>query len=214
MKKIALDMNENADPHLVGYARVSTMEQNLDLQIEALVRYGVPKDKIWSEKKSASAKRRPRLEQCLKYLESGDTLVVWKLDRFGRSMQDLLGQVSSLEQRGISFVSITEQIETVTPGGKLMLHMLMALAQFERDLIMQRTRAGMERKRAEGWTPGPKRILTAAEETQIAKWKKSMTGREVVEMVKEKFDKKISPRTVALTCKRAQDRRSASLSTA
>lgn len=206
MPKKALETNSN-DHQLVGYARVSTAEQNLSLQIEALIEFGVPESNIWSEKKSALAQRRPKLAQCLKYLEEGDTLVVWKLDRFARSLIDLLNHLKDLEARGIKFVSLTDEINTSTPGGRLLFHMLASLAQFERDLIQQRTTAGVHAKMAKGWKPGPKRILTEAEENQVVRWRdKGLTAPEIVANVKEKYGKKVSPRTVKLTYERVAKR--------
>lgn len=132
-----------AGPRLVGYARVSTAEQNPDLQIDALKAAGVLDDNIWMEKVSAAASNRPQLELALVDARPGDTIVVWKLDRLGRSLLDLLQRMRELESRQVAFRSLTEGIDTSTASGKLLLHMLGALAQFERDMIVERTRAGV-----------------------------------------------------------------------
>lgn len=139
-----------AGPRLVGYARVSTAEQTLDLQVSALKAAGVLDDNLWMEKVSAAASRRPQLELALLDVREGDTFVVWKLDRLGRSLLDLLARMKDLEDRGISFKSLTEGIDTKTPAGKLLMHVIGALAQFERDLIVERTKAGIAEYRARG----------------------------------------------------------------
>jgi len=148
-----------AGPRLVGYARVSTAEQNLDMQIEALKAAGVHEDNIWSEKVSAASSKRPRLELALLDAREGDTFVVWKLDRLSRSLLDLLGHMKDFEERGVSFKSLTEGIDTNTPAGKLILHVIGALAQFERDLVVERTKAGVAAYRARGGQIGQPRKL-------------------------------------------------------
>jgi len=149
-----VDMNkqkqENDDVTMVGYARVSTVDQNLDMQIEALRKYGVPKDHIYSESMSGVKKNRPALARAMQHLREGDTLVVWKLDRIARSVNNLLEIMNDLEENGIKFRSITEGVETETPTGKLILVVMGALAQFERDLIVERTRAGVVAARERG----------------------------------------------------------------
>lgn len=189
----------------VGYARVSTAEQSLDMQIKALKEYGVEETRIWSEKRSAAAKR-VKLERCLAMLRAGDTLVVWKLDRLARSMIDLLRIIEDLNRREVSFVSLTEQIETVTPGGKLLLHVLAGLAQFERDLIKQRTKAGMEAKMATGWIPGPKRKLSPELEASVVVWKKDgYTAKQIIEKIyRETGGTKVSARLIYNTIRRAE----------
>ncbi|MDP9354471.1 MAG: recombinase family protein, partial [Chloroflexota bacterium] len=121
----------------IGYARVSTGEQILDLQLDALAKAGC--GKLFTETASGAKADRPVLEEVLGYLRSGDTLVVWRLDRLGRSLQHLIETVTALRERGIGFRSLTEQIDTTTPGGKLIFHVFGALAEFERDLIRERT---------------------------------------------------------------------------
>lgn len=138
----------------IGYARVSTDDQNLDLQRDALQQAGC--SVIYEEKASGKNAARPELEQCRKALRPGDTLVVWRLDRLGRSLHDLVQIVSELEQKGIGFESITERIETASAAGKLVFHVFAALAEFERNLIRERTRAGLAAARARGRAGGRK----------------------------------------------------------
>ncbi|MBI1748615.1 MAG: recombinase family protein [Acidobacteria bacterium] len=143
----------------IGYARVSTDDQNLDLQRDALTQAGC--HPIYEEKvggKSAGTAR-PELAQCLKALRVGDTLVVWRLDRLGRSLSDLVRIVGELEQRGVGFESITEKIETGSAAGKLIFHVFASLAEFERNLIRERTRAGLDAARARGRLGGRKQKL-------------------------------------------------------
>ena len=133
---------------LIGYARVSTQEQTLDLQKDALEKIGCIK--IFSDVVSGAKAERTGLHEALEYVREGDTLVVWKLDRAGRSLTHLIELLKDLKERGIEFVSLTEQIDTTTPGGNLIFHMMGALAEFERDLIRERTNAGLAAARARG----------------------------------------------------------------
>src|ERR687885_3051943 len=133
---------------LVGYARVSTQEQTLDLQKDALVRIGCTK--IFSDVVSGAKEERKGLQEALEYVRVGDTLVVWRLDRLGRSLKHLIETITRLNDRHIGFKSITENIDTTTSGGKLVFHIFGALAEFERDLIRERTQAGVEAARARG----------------------------------------------------------------
>ena len=132
----------------VGYARVSTGEQTLDLQLDALAKAGC--GKVFTETASGAKADRPVLEETLEYLRPGDTLVVWRLDRLGRSLKHLIEVTTQLAERGIGFRSLTEQIDTTTPGGKLVFHVFGALAEFERELIRERTQAGLAAARARG----------------------------------------------------------------
>lgn len=120
------------------------MEQNLEMQVDALKRSGVHPDNIHVEKVSGAASKRPTLEWALATLREGDTFVVWKLDRMARSLTDLLNKMEILRKSGASFRSLTEQIDTTTPGGRLIFHVMGAIAEFERDLIRERTRAGVK----------------------------------------------------------------------
>jgi len=138
----------------IGYARVSTDDQHLDLQHDALQQAGC--SVIYEEAASGKSAARPELEQCRKALRAGDTLVVWRLDRLGRSLPDLVQIVAELEQRGVHFESLTERIETGSASGKLQFHVFAALAEFERGLIRERTRAGLAAARARGRSGGRK----------------------------------------------------------
>ena len=143
-------MDKTRSGRLVGYARVSTVDQNLEMQIEALERAGVKRDAIHVEKVSASSKRRPKLNWVLESLREGDTLVVWKFDRLARSMLQMLNFAKKLEDMGVKFKSITEHVDTSTAGGTMMFHILAAGAQFERDSIRERTQTGVASAKARG----------------------------------------------------------------
>ncbi|VAY89747.1 conserved hypothetical protein [mine drainage metagenome] len=132
----------------IGYARVSTQDQRPELQLDALAAVGC--EQVFQEKASGKDKDRPELDTCLKVLRQGDTLVVWRLDRLGRSLKDLVEIVHTLEARGVSFQSLTENIDTTNAGGKLIFHVFAALAEFERNLIRERTVAGLAAARARG----------------------------------------------------------------
>src|SRR5258707_897950 len=122
-------------PRLVGYARVSTSDQNLSLQTDALKRAGISVADLFCDKLSGASSDRPGLDACLAALRPGDVLVVWKLDRLGRSLRHLLDVVAALIERQIGFKSLQESIDTTTSGGKLVFHIFAALAEFERDLV-------------------------------------------------------------------------------
>ncbi|MBB4070609.1 DNA invertase Pin-like site-specific DNA recombinase [Salinibacter ruber] len=136
----------------IGYARVSTGDQNLDAQIDELEDAGC--ERIYKEKTSGAAKERPELERCMEELRDGDTLWVWRLDRFGRSLKDLVSKMESLEEKGVDFVSLTEGIDTTTAQGKLTFHIFGALAEFERELTRERTMAGLRAARERGRVGG------------------------------------------------------------
>lgn len=148
----------------IGYARVSTDDQNLDLQLDGLHRAGIADERLYSDTASGKDAERKELAACLKALRAGDTLVVWRLDRLGRSLPDLVRIVGELEQKGVIFESLTEKIETGSAAGKLVFRVFAALAEFERNLIRERTRAGLMAARARGRAGGRKPKLT---ETQI-----------------------------------------------
>ena len=137
---------------LVGYARVSTLDQNPQLQINALRDAGC--EKIYSEKASTRSQRRPALEEALAYLRAGDTLVVWKLDRLARSLSQLIQTIDELRAADIGFHSLTEQLDTTTPAGRALFQISGAFAEFERSIIQERTRAGLQAARAAGKTLG------------------------------------------------------------
>jgi DNA invertase Pin-like site-specific DNA recombinase len=136
----------------IGYARVSTDDQTLDLQLDALRQAGA--EEIYQEHASGKSANRPELEACLKALRKGDTLSVWRLDRLGRNLADLVRIVTELESRGIAFESTTEQIATGSSSGKLVFHLFAALAEFERNLIRERTNAGLKAARQRGRVGG------------------------------------------------------------
>jgi len=143
---------------LIGYARVSTLDQTLALQQDALQQAGC--EHIFTDTVSGSVTDRPGLTQALSHLRAGDTLVVWRLDRLGRSFSHLIETVRQLQARGIGFRSLQEQIDTGTSGGKLVFHVFGALAEFERDLIRERTTAGLVAARARGRVGGRPSRLT------------------------------------------------------
>jgi DNA invertase Pin-like site-specific DNA recombinase len=144
-----------SDGRLVGYARVSTDDQDLSLQIDSLVGLGVDQNFIYTDKMSGAKSSRPGLDKCLAHLERGDTLLVWRLDRLGRSMPHLVELVEELRNRGIGFRSVNDGvIDTTSASGELIFHIFSALAQFERRLIQERTRAGLAAARARGRTGG------------------------------------------------------------
>ncbi|WP_010339391.1 recombinase family protein [Sphingobium yanoikuyae] len=144
---------------LVGYARVSTADQDLALQIDALNVEGCAR--IFEDRVSGSKTERPGLAAALEYLREGDTLVIWKFDRLGRSIRHLIETVAELERRGIGLRSLTEAVDTTTSGGRLLFHIFGALAQFERDLIIERTAAGLRAAEARGRKGGRPQVITA-----------------------------------------------------
>lgn len=143
---------------LIGYARVSKEDQDLRLQIDALKKAGC--EKIFEEKMSGKLSNRPQLEEALSHLREGDTLVVWKLDRLGRTTHGLIGLINQLEKDGIQFLSLTDEINTTTSHGKFFFHIMASLAQMERDQIIERTKAGLEAARKRGRIGGRKRKMT------------------------------------------------------
>jgi DNA invertase Pin-like site-specific DNA recombinase len=142
---------------LVGYARVSTAEQTLSLQRDALASAGC--ERVFTDTASGSRADRPGLDEALEFLRPGDTLVVWRLDRLGRSLRHLIDTLTGLQARDVGFRSLQEQIDTTTSGGKLVFHVFGALAEFERDLIRERTSAGLEAARARGRRGGRPKAL-------------------------------------------------------
>lgn len=149
----------------IGYARVSTDDQNLDLQRDALSAAGCVD--VYEEKISGKSRERPQLASCLRALRTGDTLVVWRLDRLGRSLVDLISIVNELEKRGIGFESLSEKIETSSPAGRLIFHVFGSLAEFERSLTRERTMAGLQAARARGRCGGRPQKLGEKEKREI-----------------------------------------------
>jgi DNA invertase Pin-like site-specific DNA recombinase len=151
---------------LIGYVRVSTQDQTVHLQKDALEKIGCTK--IFTDTISGSATQRLGLAEALDYVREGDTLVVWKLDRLGRSLKHLIETITNLNNRNIGFKSITEQIDTTTSGGKLIFHIFGALAEFERDIIRERTNAGLQAARARGRVGGRPKAKTLDTPKKVA----------------------------------------------
>src|SRR5215210_3327481 len=150
---------------LIGYARVSTLDQTLALQQDALTAAGC--EQLYTDTASGARTDRPGLAQALSHLRAGDTLVVWRLDRLGRSLSHLIETVRELAARGVGFRSLQEQIDTTTSGGKLVFHVFGALAEFERDLIKERTHAGLAAARARGRLFGRPKALSPRKIEQL-----------------------------------------------
>lgn len=151
---------------IIGYARVSTQDQNPALQTDALAIAGC--EQVFREKATGANKERPELTACLRTLRSGDTLVVWKLDRLARSLKDLVEIIDDLQKRGIGFRSLTESIDTTSTGGRLVFHIFGALAEFEHSLIRERTVAGLAAARARGRRGGRKPALSKTDVRKAA----------------------------------------------
>src|SRR3989440_3450206 len=151
---------------LVGYARVSTTDQTLDLQQDALTKAGCTK--IYTDTASGAQTGRKGLTEALSYVRAGDTFVVWKLDRLGRSLKDLITRITELNDRKIGFKSLTENIDTTTSGGKLVFHIFGALAEFERHIIKARTKAGLTAARARGRLGGRPKAHTLNTPKKVA----------------------------------------------
>lgn len=163
---------------IIGYARVSTLDQNLELQRDALEKAGC--ERVFEDHVSGASSGRPGWAQAQAALREGDTLVVWRLDRLGRSLKHLIDTVNELHARGLGFKSLNESLDTTTPGGRLVFHLFGALAEFERELIRERTRAGLVAARARGRKGGRPRKLTprqvASAVTLLKDVKHSVTG--------------------------------------
>lgn len=153
----------------VGYARISTEDQTLNLQLDALKGAGC--ERTFTDTVSGAKTDRPGLTEALDFVRPGDTLVVWKLDRLGRSLKNLIKVIGDLDERGVAFASLTELIDTSTSGGKLIFHVFGALAEFERDLIRERTQAGLAAARARGRNGGRPRVaaLNSDKKVEIAR---------------------------------------------
>jgi DNA invertase Pin-like site-specific DNA recombinase len=144
---------------LIGYARVSTNDQNLELQTDALTKAGC--EKVFTDKASGAKSDRVGLAEALEFMRKGDTLCVWKLDRLGRSLKHLIETVLTLQEAGKGFRSLQEHIDTTTSGGKLIFHIFASLAEFERDIIRERTRAGLASARSRGRLGGRPSVMNA-----------------------------------------------------
>jgi len=158
---------------LIGYARVSTTDQDHALQTDALAAAGC--SRVFTEKASGALDTRPQLTRCLDHLRPGDTFVVWRLDRLGRSVRHLTDTVTTLAGRGVGFRSLTEGFDTTTPGGKLIFHVFAGLAEFEREIIRERTTAGLAAARARGRKGGRRPKMTPA---KLATARQLYDGRE------------------------------------
>ena len=167
----------------IGYARVSTSDQNLDLQKDALEKAGCKK--IFVDEVSGTVAKREGLEKAKEILREGDVLVVWRLDRLGRSIRDLIDWVTQLEEAGIGFKSLQESIDTTTSSGKLVFHIFAALAEFERNLIRERTNAGLAAARARGRLGGRRKSLDAKDRKRAVDMyeRKNQTVKQICEMM-------------------------------
>ncbi len=170
---------------LVGYARVSTIEQELNLQLDALKHAGVEDPCIFQDKISGSKSNRPGLEKALKALEKGDTLIVWRLDRLGRSMPHLVNLIEDLKEKGVGFKSIQDgAIDTTTASGELIFNIFSSLAQFERKLIQERTKAGLKSAKARGVLGGRPKMGEDSEFVQRAKFLYYNQNKPILEIAK------------------------------
>jgi len=177
---------------LVGYARVSTVEQNLDLQIAALTAAGCAE--IFADQGMSGADfQRPGLRKTLRHIQAGDMLIVWRLDRLGRSLIDLIETVNRLSRRGCEFRSLTENIDTSSSGGRLLFHVMGAMAEFERSIISERTKAGMDAARARGAQIGRRPALNKAQIEQAYEAVHALC--EPVHVVASRFD--VHPKTLS-----------------
>jgi DNA invertase Pin-like site-specific DNA recombinase len=194
MKRIHRKKRAKAPPgeypgRKVGYARVSTNDQDMKMQVAALVRAGVDPDQIWSEKVSGVKKKRPQRDLALLDCRRGDTLVVYKLDRLGRSFLELLQIVSDLEARGVKLISTKEGFDTTTLAGKLLFHILGALAEFERGLIAERTRDGVAEALEQGSRFGKPLFFT---EKKRAEFERRYKAGESVQQIVDSWGKTVT----------------------
>lgn len=152
----------------IGYARVSTRDQNLDLQIDTLKKAGCTDTYIYMEQITGATRERPELQKMLAQLREGDLVVIWKLDRLGRSLADLVHLVNEIQSKRAGLQSLHDNIDTTTPQGKLTFHIFAAIAEFEREIIRERTKAGLESARARGRKGGRPRGLTKESKVKAA----------------------------------------------
>ena len=157
---MSMSFEKKGNIMLIGYARVSSNDQNLDLQIDALKKVGC--SRIFSDKITGKRKSRPGLDDALSYLRTGDTLAIWKLDRLGRSVKGLIDLVEKMQEKEIHFRSITDGIDTTTPAGRFFFHVMASLAQMERELLVERTKAGLAAAKKRGRVGGRKRVMTSS----------------------------------------------------
>jgi len=176
--------HEGAKIMLIGYIRVSKKDQSLALQLDAMKAAGVTK--IFQDTMSGAKDDRPQFKEMLNFARTGDTVVVWRLDRLGRSLKSLIETVMTIKERGIDFMSLTEHIDTSTPAGKFTFHLFGALAEMERDIIIQRTTAGLEAARARGRNGGRPPLTIASKKIVRARElyeQKQMTVKEIMDTV-------------------------------
>ena len=168
---------------LVGYARVSTLEQNLDNQLDKLKELGC--DKIFTDKVSGAREERVGLKEMLDYVRKGDSIVVYKLDRLARSVKQLISLINSLNEKGVHFKSLSEQIDTSTSGGKLIFHIFASVAEFERDIIRERTYSGLKAARARGRQGGRPKLLNEEKAARLRELKKNynLSVKEICQMM-------------------------------
>lgn len=161
-------MTQDLPTLLFGYARVSTDDQNLDMQIDALMNYGVERDRILTDKASGSTiAGRPGFTNAMRAMRPGAGLVVWRLDRLGRNLSELIFTADLLRKRGAQLISLNESLDTSTATGKLMFHLIGMFAQFERDLISERTKAGLAAAKARGVTLGRAAVLEPGSDQRV-----------------------------------------------
>lgn len=184
-----------------GYWRVSTEDQNPDMQIEAMVAAGVPRERIRGDKMTGSTMKRPGLESALRITRDQDMIVVWKLDRLGRSTLGVLDTIKTLEDKSIGLVSLTEMLDTKSPMGRMVMTILLSFAEMERALISERTKAGMARFKAQGGRTGPlhrirdcpKRLAAFEDLWRSGRYPGVMTDGEVVKYLNEVKGSKLPP---------------------
>lgn len=170
LKWMVYETGMTKEQKMVGYARVSTNEQNIDMQVDALMKAGCDKQHMFVEKISGVKKSRPQLDACLESLQAGDVLVVYRLDRLGRSMSNLVGIIENLREHKIGFKSLCDgAIDTTTASGELVFNIFSSMAQFERRLIQERTDAGLKAARARGRRGGRPKILADEKKVQAVK---------------------------------------------
>ncbi|WP_313882802.1 recombinase family protein [Rhizobium ruizarguesonis] len=174
----------------IGYARVSTLDQHLDLQVSALRASGC--ELIFHDHVSGAQRNRPGLSAALRRLKRGDTLVVWKMDRIARSVMHFVNLISRLRNRGVQFLSLTESFDTSSPIGRLMMHMLGAFAEFEKEVIQERTRAGLAAAREKGQRLGRRPLLNAEQRAEIREL--LVSGTELPSKLAERYH--VHPRTI------------------
>jgi len=169
---------------LVGYARVSTQDQNLELQHDALKEAGC--ERIFEDKMSGAKAARPGLMEAISFMRAGDTLVIWKLSRLGRSLKQLIETVQALQEKSIELKSLNESLDTATATGKLLFHIIAAFAQFERDNMIENTKAGLDAARARGKKGGRPKKLDDKKAQLAREWSqdKNRSVKEICDLLK------------------------------